>query len=111
MYTFYYEVVAPFFNKPGEEKRLRTLYMHTDSFVFHIVPGNQPFHQELYNLQRQFDCLDLSEIQDPKHPLLTFEGSDGKRLDAKANAKVLGKFKDETKGISIKEFIALRPKM
>lgn len=128
MYEAWYETLRPHFayknpSNPEVDNRLSLLYCDTDSFVMTIrgLEGKSVF-RDIYELQKKTNVLDLSEMQykpdcgDPHFnpPLLSFEfEGPGSSLapTRMENAKVLGKFKDEMKGVPIAEFVALRPKM
>jgi hypothetical protein len=89
MYTFYYDHLKPLY-----KDRMKLLYTDTDSLVIDVqtddIYGDMLKHRDLY---------DTSDY--PKdHPLYDT-----------ANKKVLGKFKDECRGVAISEFVGLRPKM
>ena len=90
MFDFHYNVVLKTF---GFEA-VQLLYTDTDSLVYFIT--HTRFADLLYKIRRYFDFSNL----DKSNVLYT-----------ENNKKVLGKFKDETGGKTIKEFIGLRPKM
>jgi hypothetical protein len=89
MYNFYYKKIKPIY-----EDRVKVLYTDTDSLILYIETGN------VYNdLVVHRDLFDLSNYPvDSVYRDLTNEG-------------VVGKFKDETAGVPISEFVGLRPKM
>ena len=91
MYELYYEVFSKRY-----PNQLTLLYTDTDSFIFKITTQN------LYDdfAEPQFrDILDNCDY--PKdHPLYS-----------EHNKKVLGKIKDETNGLPIRDFVALKAKM
>lgn len=106
MYSFHYEIMKPYWGD-----NIKLCYSDTDSFTYHITLRDRPWHEELYQMQRLYDCFDLSELQDPNDPMLQFVGPDGIKLNPKMNAKVPGKFKDESKGVGIHKATFLRSKM
>lgn len=126
MYVTWYEQMRPHFALPGGtemENRLSLLYCDTDSFVYAFkgIKGKSVW-RDLYELYKKYDCFDFSEMQykpdteDPRFqcPILSYEfEGPGSALapEMMKNAKRLGKMKMEMKGIVIKEFVALRPKM
>ena len=87
MNDFHYGFIKP---KYGSDVKL--LFTDTDSLCYEIK--TEDFYQDMYDNKEWFDLSDIP----------------GKFCD-NANKKVLGKFKDETAGIPIKEFIGLRSKM
>ena len=97
MYHLYYDIYK---KKYGENIEL--IYSDTDSMVLKIKTD------DLYK-----DMIDMKEIYDFNNminPL--FLNEDGElKLNYSDNNFVLGKFKDETKGLPIKKFIVLRSKM
>lgn len=136
MYQFHYEIMRPHFaymNAEGRiENRLTLLYTDTDSFVYYIAGlKGKSIHRDFYELYRQYDCFDLSEMQctplpdgfegyttdsiTPLHePLLAWNWGDHTPplyFEKGKNAKLLGRMKDETFGVPIAKFLALRPKM
>ena len=89
MYGFYYDVMK---RQYGENIKL--VYTDTDSYVL------QTFTEDIFKDWGQINQhMDFSGY-DRNHP----------NYDA-SNKKVLGKFKDETDGKIITEFVSLRPKM
>ena len=89
MYSFYYDVMK---KKYGD--KIKLVYTDTDSYVL------QTMTDDIFEDWKQIkQHMDFSGY-DKNHP--TYDPS---------NKKVLGKFKDETDGRIITEFIALRPKM
>ena len=92
MYDFYYNVLQVIFGV----SRLRLLFTDTDSLCFEVE--TEDFHKEIVDGGAK-DHFDFSNYP-PEHPLYD-----------KKNKAVLGKFKDETGGFWIKEFVGLRPKL
>ena len=83
MYNFHYGY--------GSDSKL--LFTNTDSLCYEIT--TEDFYRDMYDNKEHFDLSDMKVEQ--------FKHSDIK--------KVVGKFKDETQGIPICEFIGLRSKM
>ncbi len=116
MYKAYYEKLVPQFNNDPANPRMTLKYGDTDSFQLHLQgkPG-QSVLRDLYELQRDHDFFDLSEIQSPEtNQFLNTVWEEGKPTlfaSRNDNAKRLGCFKDEMKGVFIKQLICLRPKM
>ena len=88
MYNFHYGFVK---NRYGSNSKL--LFTDTDSLCYEIT--TEDFYQDMYNCKEYFDLSDMHL----------------KQLKNSENKKVVGKFKDETQGIPICEFIGLRSKM
>jgi len=88
MYNFHYGFVK---NKYGSDAKL--LFTDTDSLCYEITTDD--FYRDMFDNKEQFDLSDIKLEQ--------FKNSE--------NKKVVGKFKDETQGIPICEFIGLRSKM
>ena len=89
MYDFHYNYIK---KKYGCNAKL--LFTDTDSLTYEIEADNA--YQDFFNDKDKFDNSDYPESS-PFHD--------------KMNKKVIGKFKDETSGIPIIEFIGLRSKM
>ena len=88
MYRFHYQVIKPTFPESA------LCFTDTDSFLYYIET------QDLYGqLSELKDFFDFSNYE-KHHPLYSAE-----------NKSVVGKFKDETHGIPISEFVGLRSKM
>ena len=90
MFDFHYNKILPTFGL----KAVQLLYTDTDSLVYHI--DHKHFYRLLFNIRDYFDFSNLEKSNS---------------LFSLKNRKVLGKFKDETGGKEIKEFVGLRPKM
>ena len=88
MYTFHYGFIKNMYRSDA-----KLLFTDTDSLCHEIT--TEDFYQDMYNNKEDFDLSDVH--------LKQFENSE--------NKKVVGKFKDETQGIPICEFIGLRSKM
>ena len=78
--------------KYGEKAKL--LFTDTDSLTYHIE--TKDVYKDMETMKDQFD---FSEY--PKDHFLFNE----------TNNKVIGKFKDEAKGVQITEFVGLKPKL
>lgn len=108
MYQFHYEYVKP---KWGDQAQL--IFTDTDSLCYQITTPD--YYQQLLGDSRLMDQFDFSET-DIGNPLcftskcLTEEGHGQFKSLMGRNKKVLGKFKDETFGVPICEFIGLRAK-
>jgi hypothetical protein len=90
MYDFHYNVMMTQY----EHKDVKLLFTDTDSLCYYIKT------QDLYkDMEKNKQHYDLSDY-DSKHFLFD-----------PTNKKVLCKFKDETNGTPIKEFVGLRSKM
>jgi hypothetical protein len=90
MYKFHYEKILPRYSPD----KARLLFTDTDSLRYHIQTD------DIYeDMQQNLDYYDTSGYP-PTHPLYSPK-----------NAKVLGKFKDETNGDHPVEFVGLRSKM
>jgi hypothetical protein len=88
MWGFWYDEVRPAY------PNAKLLYTDTDSLVYSIVSKSEPdFHGRAGS---SFDTSDYPA----SHPQYSVD-----------NKKVLGKFKDEAKGVAIAEFVGLRPKL
>ena len=90
MYKFHYDYI-----KPKYQEKATLLFTDTDSLCYHIQT------KDIYK-----------DMDDDKH---LFDRSgyemDGYRKQDNINKKVIGKFKDETDGVPIVEFVGLRSKM
>ena len=90
MYKFHYDYIIP---KYKENAKL--LFTDTDSLTYHIKTD------DIYkDMKEDITLFDQSDYK-----------LDGYRSQDNSNKKVIGKFKDETEGIPIKEFVGLRSKM
>lgn len=106
MYRFHYERVLPLW---GDKARL--LFTDTDSLCYWVET------RDIYSDMLEGGLLpemDMSETEfaNPKAFFmhLTDEEKTEVMENARLNKKVIGKFKDETGGVPIKEFIGLRAK-
>jgi hypothetical protein len=89
MYNFYYNKLKPIYGD-----RMTLLHTDTDSLILHIETPN------VYDdMVTHKDLFDLSN-----YPVFS-------PYRDMSNEGVVGKFKDETAGVPISEFIGLRPKM
>lgn len=108
MYEFHYNYVKP---KWGDRAQL--IFTDTDSLCYEIQTQN--YYREMLEDPEFVDQFDLSET-DVENPLCFVRQGMGEAGQANFKAmmgkhkKVLGKFKDETFGIPICEFIGLRAK-
>ena len=89
MYNFHYNHMKRLY---GDKMRL--CFSDTDSFLYHIE--TEDVYEDMKEFSYLFDFSDYPE----KHMLFSDQ-----------NKKVLGKFKDETNGTPIREFVGLRSKM
>lgn len=90
MYDFHYNTILKTYNY----NQVKLLFTDTDSLCYHI--HTKDMYHDIGNDKTQYDLSDYSS----EH-----------FLHDKTNAKVIGKFKDETNGIPITEFVGLRSKM
>ena len=90
MYDFHYNVMM----KQYEHKDVKLLFTDTDSLCYHIK--TQDLYKDIGKNKQYYDLSDYNA----KHFLYD-----------NTNKKVLCKFKDETNGTPIKEFVGLRSKM
>ena len=88
MYNFHYRFIKSIY---GSDSKL--LFTDTDSLCYEITA--EDFYRDMFDNKEQFDLSDMKLEQ-----FQNFE-----------NKKVVGKFKDETQGIPICEFVRLRSKM
>ena len=92
MYDFHYKYIKP---KYGSKAKL--LFTDTDSFLYEIE--TEDFYKDIAgDVKDRFDTSDYPE----GHP---------SGIPTGINKKVLGMFKDEAAGKSIKEFVGLRAKL
>lgn len=93
MYNFHYNKMVEFYGRTN----IGITYMDTDAYIYWIKT------LDLYKDLRTFPYRDDFDFSDyPKnHP----------NYDHDKNKKVLGKFKDETNGIPLKEIVALMSKL
>ena len=90
MFKFHYDYIKP---KYGDNATL--LFTDTDSLCYHIKTVD--IYKDMDDDSHHFDRSD--------YDMSGYRGQDN------ANKKVIGKFKDETNGIPIVEFVGLRSKM
>ena len=88
MYDFHYGYIK---DKYGDAAQL--LFTDTDSLCYEISTAD--VYKEMFDNKGFFDLSDMK-----------ISG-----FNDNANKKVIGKFKDETEGVPIREFIGLRSKM
>jgi hypothetical protein len=89
MYDFHYNVIR---KKYGDRAKL--LFTDTDSLCYHIQI--EDVYEDFKSIKEQMDFSDY----DKNHPLYDT-----------SNKKVIGKFKDETNGEPMVEFVGLKAKM
>ena len=95
MYRFHYGFIKPLF-----QKRARLLFTDTDSLMYEIDGGYKKVYEEFKsNESKTGPLFDFSTLP-PNHFCFTNQ-----------NKSVVGKFKDESSGDPILEFVGLRPKM
>ena len=90
MYQFHYDYIL---DKYKDKAKL--LFTDTDSLCYHIE--TEDVYQDMHNDAHLFDRSGYN--------------MDGFRSQDNMNKKVIGKFKDETDGVPIVEFVGLRSKM
>jgi hypothetical protein len=89
MYSFHYEHIVPIYGD-----RAKLLFTDTDSLCYHIATDD--VYSDMQKHSSEYDTSD--------YPADHF-------LYSRNNAKVIGKFKDETNAIPPLEFVGLRSKM
>lgn len=89
MYDFHYNYIKKNYND-----KANLLFTDTDSLTYEIE--TEDLYQDFYNDKQLFDFSDY-----PKESCFKSD----------ENKKIIGKFKDETKGVPIREFIGLRSKL
>jgi len=96
MYRFHYEYIKPVFHQQSH-----LLFTDTDSLMYEIEAGYKEVYEcfKLNNECKTERLFDFSSLP-PDHLCYNVD-----------NKKVIGKFKDETSGDPILEFVGLRPKM
>ena len=90
MYKFHYDYIKPKYNE-----KATLLFTDTDSLCYHIKTND--IYKDMKTDNQHFDFSDYN--------------MDGYRSQENTNKKVIGKFKDETSGVPIIEFVGLRSKM
>ena len=100
MYETYYKKLKPMW---GDNVKL--MYMDTDSFILEIK--SETYHKDLLQMREIFDFSNYPLTHE------MFEGMSEEDYENTilSNKAVLGKFKDESEGEQILEFVALKPKM
>ena len=92
MFDFHYKYI-----KPKYENKAKLLFTDTDSFLYEIQ--TEDFYKDISgDVKDRFDTSDYPE----NHP---------SGIPTGINKKVLGMFKDEAAGKTIKEFVGLRAKL
>ncbi|HRP37928.1 MAG TPA: hypothetical protein PLS50_09045, partial [Candidatus Dojkabacteria bacterium] len=89
MYDFHYNTM-----KPRYGDNLKLLFTDTDSLCYEIT--TEDVYQDMKQNQNSYDFSEYPQT----HPLFSAE-----------NKKIIGKFKDETNGTPIHEFVGLRSKL
>jgi hypothetical protein len=89
MYDFHYNTM-----KSKYEHKCKLLFTDTDSLTYEIT--TEDIYEDMKSIKDQFDFSDYPK----EHPLYDT-----------TNKKVIGKFKDETSGLPITEFVGLKAKM
>ena len=92
MYEFYYDYM-----KPKYGNRLKSCYMDTDRFVYHIKT------EDFY--------VDITDDAEKRFDTSGYDKKDARPLPIGLNKKVIGLMKDELGGKIMTEFCALRNKM
>ena len=101
MYKFHYNVVKV--NFPNSVLS----FTDTDSFLYHITCNNL-YSEHMYRLREHFDFSNYPD----DHILFPSGITEAEKDRIKnGNKAVVGKFKDETCGLPIREFVGLRSKM
>eukprot|EP00111_Clytia_hemisphaerica_P012200 TCONS_00035812-protein len=90
MYDFHYNHIKSLY--PGDQSKL--LFTDTDSLCYSIKTND--IYQDMLPNSHLYDFSDYPEDH-PNH--------------SKVNKKVIGKFKDELKGVPLEQFIGLKAKM
>ena len=90
MYEFHYDYI-----KVKYADKAKLLFTDTDSLCYRIETDD--IYKDMDDDKHLFDRSDYAQ--------------DGYRIQDNTNKKVIGKFKDETCGVPIREFIGLRSKM
>ena len=91
MYNFHYNFI-----KTKYGSRAQLLFTDTDSLMYQIAIPYKQYYADMKQFSHYFDLSGLPQTHPSYDP---------------TNKKVVGKFKDETNGEPILEFIGLRPKM
>jgi hypothetical protein len=90
MYNFHYNTMM----KKYSYDDVKLLFTDTDSLCYHI--NTEDIYKDMAEKKEEYDFSDYSK----EHFLFSND-----------NKKVIGKFKDETNGVPISEFVGLRSKM
>jgi hypothetical protein len=94
MYDFHYNTMQKKYCQDEDFEKCKLLFTDTDSLCYHIK--NEDLYKDLEEIK---DLCDFSDY--PKeHPLFN-----------ETNRATIGKMKDETNGVPIREYIGLKPKM
>ena len=95
-YDFPYNVI-----KKQYGERVKLLFTDTDSLCYEIE--TEDIYNDMYNNKALYDLSNYSDDHE-------YYMNNNLNID-QTNNKIIGKFKDETNGILIIEFIGLRSKM
>ena len=98
MYNFHYGFI-----KSKYDDKAKLLFTDTDSLCYHIKTDD--LYMDMLNHKELFDWCDFSS------DVMTKLGVEDVDELKNMNKKVIGKFKDETEGVAVKEFVGLRAKM
>ena len=101
MYNFHYEFIKKQY--PGENSQL--CFTDTDSFIYRLKTRN--VYSDMLTHSSYFDFSDYPDT----HPCFADMSPNAIKDLQLRNKKVLGKFKDELKGVPMLEFVGLRSKM
>ena len=99
MYNFHYGYI-----KKKYDSNARLLFTDTDSLCYHVKTDD--FYKDMIQDKQYYD---LSDMKIDRFKDTLYHDEMLKYLDE--NKKIVGKFKDETCGVPIEEFIGLRSKM
>lgn len=93
MYDFHYNKMVAYYGRDN----IGIAYMDTDAFIYWILTKDMYLDLRTFVHKDEFDFSDYPK----NHP----------NYDNDRNRKVLGKFKDETNGILLREIVALMSKL
>ena len=98
MYRFHYENMRPRYSN------INLCFTDTDSFLYEVE--TEDVYRDMLDDAENYD---FSDYESTHH---CFEGMTDKEVEQirEKNKKALGKFKDELKGLPLREIIGLRPK-
>jgi len=101
MYDFHYNYIK--LKYPDEKSKL--MFTDTDSLTYLIKTDD--VYEDMLNDNHLFDFSDYPD----DHPCFQSLNQIEIQNIKKKNKKIIGKFKDELKGISMEEYVGLRPKL